>query len=248
VSSHSIPPHPTLERYYRSDQDRPEAVNRLFDAGASSYELVCKVMSLGTGERYRGQALVSAGLVEGARILDIATGTGLVLRSAAKITGPRGLAVGLDPSRGMLGECRKNSDAPLFQARGESLPFADASFDMVSMGYGLRHVQDLRTLFEECHRVLKPGGRLLVLELTNPRSVWARRLNRFYLGVVVPKIAYVTTGRQAARQMMEYFWDTIENCVPPDVILQAIREGGFAEARREVTGGILSEYVALRNR
>ncbi|MCC7127141.1 MAG: class I SAM-dependent methyltransferase [Acidobacteria bacterium] len=241
-----LPPHPPLERYYARDADRARAVNELFDAGAASYEWVCKVMSLGTGEKYRGQTLTDAGLVSGARILDIATGTGLVLRSARAIVGPTGLALGLDPSRGMLTECRKRCDAPLFQARGESLPFRDGSFDMISMGYGLRHVADLTQLFRECHRVLRPGGRLLILEMTQPQSAWGRWLNRFYLGVAVPRAATLSVGRADAKRMMEYFWHTIEQCVPPESILRAMRDSGFADAKRKVTGGILSEYLAAR--
>jgi demethylmenaquinone methyltransferase/2-methoxy-6-polyprenyl-1,4-benzoquinol methylase len=119
---------------------------------------------------------------------------------------------------------------------------------MISLGYGLRHVGDLRMLFDECRRVLKPGGRLLVLELTQPRSPWARRLNRFYLGKVVPQIAYLTSGREATRRMMQYFWETIENCVPPDVILQALGESGFEDAHRKVSGGVLSEFIAVKKR
>src|SRR6185503_17339647 len=115
-------------------------------------------MSLGTGERYRGDALRSAGAHEGSRILDVATGTGVVLRSAVKLSGPGGLVVGLDPSMEMLRENRKTCAAPLFRGFGESLPFADGSFDIISMGYALRHVSDLRALFSEYARVLVPGG------------------------------------------------------------------------------------------
>lgn len=243
--SDSLRPHPTLTRYYEADADRRRAVNDLFDAGAASYEWVCKVMSLGTGERYRGDALRAAGLKPGAKILDLATGTGLVLRSAQAITGAEGLAIGLDPSRGMLGECRKRCDAPVVRARGETLPFASGSFDMVSMGYGLRHVADLGELFRECHRVLKPGGRLLILEMTQPESSFGRSLTRFYLGVAVPQLAAFSVGRKDARRMMEYFWDTIEQCVPPPAILGAMQACGFT-AERKVTGGILSEYRARR--
>lgn len=241
-----LPPHPTLPRYYQRDAERRQAVNHLFDAGAASYEWVCNVMSLGTGERYRRDALLAAGLTEGGRLLDIATGTGLVLRSGSQITGARGLAVGLDPSPGMLAECRARSAAPLLRGRGETLPLQSGTFDMVSMGYGLRHVADLRELFRECHRVLKPGGRLLVLEMTQPQSPLGRWLTRFYLGVAVPRVAAFSIGRRDARRMMEYFWDTITHCVPPDAILTAMREGGFESAERRVTGGILSEYLARR--
>jgi demethylmenaquinone methyltransferase/2-methoxy-6-polyprenyl-1,4-benzoquinol methylase len=240
-----LPPHPRLERYYGSDVERPSFVNDLFDQGAPYYEWVCRVMSLGTGEQYRRRALRTAGLKSGMRVLDVATGTGLVLRSAAAITGAGGLSIGLDPSRGMLQECRKRCAAPLILGRGEHLPFVSEHFDMVSMGYGLRHVADLHALFDEYRRVLKPGGRLLLLEITQPASATGRRLNELLLGTVIPGLARLWGGTPAAR-MMDYFWDTVENCVAAETILSALREGGFPGATRNVTGGILSEYTGVR--
>jgi demethylmenaquinone methyltransferase/2-methoxy-6-polyprenyl-1,4-benzoquinol methylase len=247
MSLEPIRPHPTLERYYRSEVERVGVVRDLFDAGAPSYEWICRVMSFGTGEWYRARVLREAGLRAGSRILDVATGTGLVLRSARTICGPAGLAVGLDPSRGMLDQCRASCPAPLVQAFGERLPFADASFDMISMGYGLRHVADLRALFAEFARVLTPGGRVLVLELTQPRSRVARWANRAYMRSIVPGVAYFGTRRAAARRMMQYFWDTIEQCVPPETILAALRDSGFRNDRRRVTGAVLSEYHAVKS-
>src|SRR5947209_18843906 len=94
--SDPIAPHPTLHRYYSTDDERPAAINELFDAGAPFYERICSIMSLGSGERYRREALKAAGAKEGVRILDVATGTGLVLRSAMQLSGGR--AIGLDPS------------------------------------------------------------------------------------------------------------------------------------------------------
>ena len=119
---------------------------------------------------------------------------------------------------------------------------------MVSLGYALRHLADLNALFGECRRVLKPGGRLLLLEITQPGSRLGRWLNRLYLRNVIPMVAGTGTGAVAARRMMEYFWDTVENCVPPEVILKALDESGFTEANRKVTGGVLSEYRATRER
>jgi demethylmenaquinone methyltransferase/2-methoxy-6-polyprenyl-1,4-benzoquinol methylase len=238
-------PHPTLGRYYETDEDRPEFVSDMFDEGAASYEWVCSVMSLGTGAQYRRQTLRRAGLIKGMRVLDVATGTGLVLRPADELTGATKLAIGLDPSRGMLKECRKQSSAPLVQARGECLPFADQYFDMVSMGYGLRHVADLRALFCEYRRVLKPGGRVLVLEITQPKSAVGRQFNHLFLGKLVPGVARLAKGAEAGR-MMDYFWDTVKNCVPPDQIVTALREAGFPGASRTVMGGVLSEFVAIR--
>ena len=242
-----LPPHPTLRRYYTTDADRPAAVNDLFDSGAQFYERICSIMSLGSGEMYRRDALKEAGLTAGSRVLDVATGTGLMLRSAAAGSGETGLAIGLDPSTEMLRECRRRCDAPVIRGIGETLPFADASFDIVSMGYALRHVSDLRALFREYARVLKPGGRLLILEITQPQSRIGRWFTRLYLRTIVPAVAKLSTGADAARRMMNYFWDTIETCVAPDVILGAMRDAGFSNAARRVKGGILSEYVGTKS-
>lgn len=246
MNADPVRPHPTLNRYYGSEEERPAMVRELFDAGAPSYEWICRVMSFGTGEWYRGRVLKDAGLREGSRLLDVATGTGLVLRSAHAICGPGGRAIGLDPSRGMLAQCKGSCPAALVQGFGERLPFADSSFDMISMGYALRHVEDLRALFSEFRRVLAPGGRVVVLELTQPRSKLARTLNRFYLRSIVPRVAYLNGGKAPARKMMEYFWDTIEQCVPPETILAALRDSGFNEPRRRVTGAVMSEYLATK--
>ena len=247
MTSEPVRPHPTLDRYYRSEDERPAMVRDLFDAGAPSYEWICRVMSFGTGEWYRARVLRDAGVRDGSRVLDVATGTGLVLRSARTMCGPTGLAVGLDPSRGMLAQCRASCPAPLVQSVGERLPFADRSFDLISMGYALRHVADLRALFAEYHRVLVPGGRLVVLELTQPASRTARWLNRVYLRSIVPSVASLGSGGISARRMMEYFWDTIEQCVPPETILAALRDAGFKNPERRVTGSVLSEYLAVKN-
>jgi len=247
MSPAPLPPHPTLDRYYASDVERVDFVNDMFDEGAPYYEWVCRVMSLGTGGQYRKRALRDAGLERGMRVLDVATGTGLVLRSATELSGPGSLAIGLDPSSGMLLECRKHCAAPLVQGRGEHLPFPSSHFDLVSMGYALRHVADLHALFGEYRRVLKPGGRVLLLEITQPTSAVGRRLNQLFLGTVIPGVARLRGGAAAAR-MMDYFWDTVENCVSPEVILSALRDAGLSGARRTVTGGILSEYLGIRAR
>lgn len=241
-----LPPHPMLPQYYQKDADRAAMVRDLFDQGAADYEWICRVMSLGTGGHYRKQALLGAGFTPGMRLLDVATGTGPVLRAAVAASRGQGLIVGLDPSRGMLTECRKTCSAPLHQGRGEKLPFIDGSFEMVSMGYALRHVPDLRELFSEYRRVLQPGGRVVILEITQPRSSAGRWLNRLYLRTLVPGLARFGTQGPAARRMMEYFWDTIEACVPPESILEGLTDAGFVKTNRAVTGGIFSAYSGVK--
>lgn len=239
-------PHGVLTRYYASESERRRFVTALFDGSARYYDRVCDVMSFGSGRMYRRDVLVRAGLGRGMRLLDIATGTGLVARSAVRVLGDAGAVVGLDPSAGMLREARKALASPLVQGRAEELPFADGRFDVVSIGYALRHVADLEVAFRECLRVLKPGGRLVVLEITRPRSAVSRGLIRLYFQAVLPALMRVSTGRPEAGLLTRYYWDTIEECVPPDTIMAVMRASGLVDVRRHALGGILSEYVARK--
>ena len=163
------PPHPVLDKYYPSDADRQSFVGALFDGAARYYNRIGWMLDLGSGPWYRRRTLRRAGLRPGMRLLDVATGTGLVARGAVDILGEPGQVVGVDPSRGMLREARKALAGPLVQGRAEALPFRDDLFDMLSMGFALRHVPDLEVTFREYLRVLKPGGRLLLLEVSRPR-------------------------------------------------------------------------------
>lgn len=239
-------PHPVLTRYYGSEGERRRFVTSLFDRGARHYDRVCDVMSFGSGRMYRRDVLVRAGLARGMRLLDVATGTGLVARSAVQLLGASGAVVGLDPSAGMLREARKVLGGPLVQGRAEELPFADDHFDVLSMGYALRHVADLAVAFREYRRVLKPGGRLVVLEITRPRSAVSRWLVRLYLQAVLPTVMRVSTGSAEAGLLTRYYWDTIDECVPPDTIVAVMRASGFADIERRALGGILSEYIARK--
>ena len=149
-------------------------------------------------------------------------------------------------SRGMLEQARRTVGAPLVQARGEALPFEDARFDALSMGYALRHVPDLHAAFREYHRVLRPSGRVLILEISRPASRIGLGLARLYLKRLIPLVTRVGTGSADAQRLMDYYWDTIEHCVAPEAILDAMRRSGF-EATRRVQGGLLSEYVGTKN-
>jgi len=239
-------PHPVLPRYYASESERRRFVTALFDGGARHYDRVCDVMSFGSGRMYRRDALVRAGLARGMRLLDVATGTGLVARAAVSLVGDPRAVVGLDPSAGMLRQARKALAGPLVQGGGEALPFPDGHFDVVSVGYALRHVTELGVAFREWLRVLKPAGRLVVLEITRPPSAVSRALIRFYFQTVLPVVMRVSTGSAEAALLPRYYWDTIDECVPPDTVMAVMRASGFAGVERRVLGGILSEYVARK--
>ncbi len=179
------------------------------------------------------------------RVLDVAVGTGLTARAALKATDRSASVIGLDPSLGMLHEAR-SLEIALVRALGEQLPVATASFDFLTMGYALRHVADLKATFQEYLRVLRPGGRLLILEMTRPSGSGLRSvLTRWYLKRALPFLAEIGSGGSDARELMEYYWDTIESCVPPEAVLTALGEAGFEQVERRHFWNIFSEYVAL---
>jgi len=204
------------------------------------------MLDLGSGPWYRRWALRRAGLRPGMRLLDVATGTGLVARGAVRTLGEPGRVVGVDPSRGMLREARKALASPLVQGRAEALPFRDDLFDMLSMGFALRHVPDLEAAFREYRRVLKPGGRVVLLEVSRPRSPVSRWLIRVHLQHILPLMARISTRSQPAQLLMKYYWDTIDRCVPPETILEVLRRGGFVDVNRGTLFGFLSEYSASK--
>lgn len=240
-----VPPHPVLDQYYARPDDRQSFVADLFDGCARYYNRVGTMLDLGSGRWYRRDALRRAGLRKGMRLLDVAAGTGLMTRGGVDIAGKDGV-VGVDPSQGMLGEARKAVTAPLVRGRAEALPFRGERFDMLSMGFALRHVEDLEVAFSEYRRVLKPGGRMLLLEVSRPTSRITRWLIRTHFQRVLPLLARISTGSGPAQLLMKYYWDTIDRCVPPETILDVLRRNGFVDVRRRVYCGFLSEYVAAK--
>ena len=242
-----LPPHVPLTDYYADEIERHRFVRRIFDETAADYDRIEKVLAFGSGPWYRGQALRRAKLKAGADVLDVGIGTGLVAREALKIIGPSGKLVGVDPSPGMMSQVNLPG-VQLLNGRAEALPCADASCDFLSMGYALRHLADLSAAFTEFHRVLRPGGRLLVLEITRPQGRLANLALKTYMRALVPTIARVVARRQETSELWRYYWDTIEACVPPAAVLAALRAAGFRRVRRYVELGIFSEYTAFKPR
>jgi demethylmenaquinone methyltransferase/2-methoxy-6-polyprenyl-1,4-benzoquinol methylase len=240
------PPHPVLDRYYRREDERDSFVGTLFDGAAKYYDRVGHVLALGSGPFYRRNALRRAGLRRGMKLLDVATGTGQVARAAARILGGAGSVVGLDPSAGMLRQARRAHASLLVRARAEEMPLRDDLFDMLSMGFALRHVATLETAFAEYRRVLKPGGRVLLLEVSRPRSALTRWVMRVYFQRLLPRLIRIATRDPHAPLLMEYYWDTIAECVPHATILAALRQTGFVDVEHRMFGGCISEYVARK--
>jgi demethylmenaquinone methyltransferase/2-methoxy-6-polyprenyl-1,4-benzoquinol methylase len=246
IQSDPLRPHPLLEDYYTSEGERRRRIISWFDESAPDYDWMNQAVSFGSGSWYRRQALLRAGLAAGMSALDVACGTGVLAAHAQEIAGEDGRVVGLDPSAGMLRQAGGRGVRRRVLGVAEALPFPDERFDFLSMGYALRHVADLRTTFREYRRVLKPGGRLLILEITPPESRLRFHLLKLYMGSLVPLIARFGHGGRTSQVLMRYYWDTIEQCVPPAVILGALEEAGFRNVERRVEMGILSDYTAVR--
>ena len=234
-----------LKQYWSDEAGRRRYTDGLFDDTAGDYDFVERLLGLGSGPWYRRQALMRAGLAPGMKVLDVATGTGLVAREALKIIGPTGTLVGLDPSAGMLQQAAGLS-IPLVRGFGERLPFPGGHFDFVSMGFALRHVSDLEGLFGEMHRVLKPGGTACILELSRPENPAIARPLAFFMTRVVPAAAWPFGKGRQARELMQFYWDTTDACVPPADVLAALQRGGFDSPKRARAIGLFSEYTGMK--
>ena len=242
----TVAPHPDLPRYYDVGQGKRPFVRKIFDDTAGDYDHVERLLAFGSGSWYRRKALTRAGLTQGMRVLDVAVGTGLVAREEVQLTGDPKLVLGVDPSVGMTAQARKSLPIPIALGVAEELPVAADAFDFLSMGYALRHLSDLTPAFREFHRVLKPGGRVCVLEITRPRTRLHKAMLKAYMRFVVPALTRLTTRHADTQLLWEYYWDTIEQCVPTERIMSALREAGFEDVKHHLELGMFSEYTARK--
>jgi demethylmenaquinone methyltransferase/2-methoxy-6-polyprenyl-1,4-benzoquinol methylase len=242
-----VEPHPVMPAYYGKKAQRAGFVRHLFNETAPHYDRINRLFSIGSGAWYRRHCLRRAGLQPGMRLLDVAVGTGLVAREAVGLCGMRADVIGLDLSESMLAQARRSLDVPLIQGMAEDLPLADASVDFITMGYALRHVADLTVTFREFHRVLRPGGTVLLLEISRPTHLMTWHAMSVYLGWVVPMMSRLTGGGASGRTLMRYYWETIDQCVAPEVITQAMTGAGFAQVRCDVEFDMFRNYSGRKD-
>lgn len=240
-----VRPHPVMREFYCSEQERRSALISAFDASARQYDRINASASLGSDARYRESTLARTHLTAGMSVLDIGCGTGMMAKCAKAVVGAEGFVVGIDPSAAMLARAIENArlDAGIIGI-AERLPVRDGEFDLVTMSFALRHVADLVGAFREMARALKPGGELLILEITKPPNRLTYHLLKIHLKFVVPTLARLVPGGRSARWLYKYCWESHDQCVPPQTILSAMAQAGFDNVRRAVTLGVFSEYRA----
>ena len=218
----------------------------MFDEAAPGYDKAEALTGFGSGAWYRREVLRRNGLTTGMRLLDVAAGTGLVTVAAAELVGESGHVWALDPSPGMLAELQKKVSVETLLGYAEEIPLPDAEVDFVSMGYALRHVGDLDKAFSEYHRVLRPNGRVCLMEISRPANRVLRGLLHWHISVLVPLMARLSGRHADVQRLWAYYGDTIEAALDPEPIMEALRRAGFTDVKCSLSLGIFREYTGTK--
>jgi demethylmenaquinone methyltransferase/2-methoxy-6-polyprenyl-1,4-benzoquinol methylase len=197
----------------------------MFDTIAPRYDLVNRIMTFGLDVAWRKRTVRTLGLAPGDLVLDLACGTGDFCRELTK-AGAR--PIGADLSFGMLASAR--TDAPLLQADILRLPVPDASVAAVTCGFALRNLVELPAFFAELGRVVRPGGRIGLLEVAEPQNRVLRAGHGFYFGKVVPRIGGLLSDPAAYR----YLPKSVAYLPDAETMLAQLRAAGFASVRRDL--------------
>jgi demethylmenaquinone methyltransferase / 2-methoxy-6-polyprenyl-1,4-benzoquinol methylase len=213
-------------------------VRGMFDAIAPRYDLVNRIMTFRLDVRWRRLAIASLALRRDSVVLDLACGTGDLCR---ELEGAGLAPVGVDLSYGMLAAAR--TDAPLVQGDALRLPVRPGTADGVTCGFALRNLVELPPFLAELARVLRPGGRIALLEVATPPNPVMRWGHRVYFGRVVPLIGGMISDASAYR----YLPRSVAYLPPPDAMRRMVADAGFVDVdRRLLSGGIAQLILATR--
>jgi demethylmenaquinone methyltransferase/2-methoxy-6-polyprenyl-1,4-benzoquinol methylase len=214
-------------------------VRSMFDRIAPRYDLVNRLMTFGLDQGWRRRAIGLLALAPPSLVLDLACGTGDFARELAS-SGFR--SIGADVSFGMLAAARVDA-TPLVEADGAQLPFADGTLDGIVSGFAVRNFADLRGVLDECGRVLRPGGRLALLEVDTPTSPLLRLGHRVWFTVGVPRLGALLSDKDAYR----YLPRSVAYLPSRADLLAGVTAAGFVDARHhELSGGITQVVTATR--
>lgn len=222
----------------------------MFDSIAPAYDFMNRAMTMGIDKLWRRKAATLVARSHPASILDIATGTGdMAIRLARRVTSAT--VTGVDLSQGMIDIGRVKVEAANLEGRvkllqGDSLdlPFDDNAFDAVTVAYGVRNFQDIVAGYREICRVLKPGGRIVVLELSTPRNTLVKPFYKLYTRCIIPAV-----GRMVSHDVRAYTYlpESIAAVAQGKEMLALMQRAGFTDtAWRPMTMGVCSLYSAVK--
>jgi len=228
--------------------EKSARVRGVFDSVADKYDLMNDLMSAGMHRFWKRFALSQTGLRPGQRALDVASGTGDLGAGLARQVGPSGLAVLTDINREMLSRGRDRlldrgiaGNVAFAIANAECLPFPNHSFDCVTIGFGLRNVTDKAAALASMRRVLRPGGRLLVLEFSQPKLGAVKPLYDAYSFSLLPALGRLVAGDEASYR---YLAESIRMHPDQATLAQMMHEAGLEDCRwHNLAGGIVALHL-----
>lgn len=217
----------------------------VFHSVAAKYDIMNDVMTMGIHRLWKRFTIDCSGVRPGQQVLDLAGGTGDITALFSKRVGPTGKVVLADINESMLNVGRDKlrdlglvTNIEFVQANAEALPFADNSFDIVSIGFGLRNVTDKDAALRSMFRVLKPGGRLLVLEFSKPQSEVLSKAYDLYSFRILPFMGQLIANDKESYQ---YLAESIRMHPDQETLKQMMQDAGFAEVSyHNLTGGIVA--------
>lgn len=222
----------------------------MFDGIAGKYDFLNHFLSLGIDKGWRKKAIREVAAIDPARILDVATGTGDLAIAAAKAMDKASIT-GVDISEGMLEVGRKKvsglglgSRIGLQTGDSEALPFSDHTFDAVTCAYGVRNFEHLEAGLRDMQRVLRPGGKIAILEFSHPKQFPVKQFYRFYFRYILP-----TLGKLVSRHSRAYTYlpESVMAFPEGQVFCETLTRCGFREAKaRPLTFGITTLYTAVK--
>jgi demethylmenaquinone methyltransferase/2-methoxy-6-polyprenyl-1,4-benzoquinol methylase len=230
------------------EQDKARRVRGVFDSVASRYDVMNDLMSMGLHRAWKAYTVLVSGVREGSRVLDIAGGTGDLALAFAKKVGPSGQVVHTDINEAMLRTGRDRLlDAgvilPTLVCDAEKLPFPDGHFDVVSVAFGLRNMTNKAGALAEMNRVLKPGGKLLVLEFSKVARPLAKAYD-WYSFKVLPRLGRMVAGDADSYR---YLAESIRMHPGQEELKALMKEGGFGHVDyHNMTGGVVALHVGIR--
>jgi demethylmenaquinone methyltransferase / 2-methoxy-6-polyprenyl-1,4-benzoquinol methylase len=232
-------------------REKARRVRGVFDSVADHYDVMNDLMSAGVHRVWKHFTLSVANLHAGQRALDVAGGTGDLAAGLARQVGSRGHVVLTDINAAMLGRGRDRlinegfvSNVTFAQVNAERLPFADSSFDCVTIGFGLRNVTDKSAALASMRRVLKPGGQLLVLEFSHPASPALKAIYDTYSFRVLPLLGKLVAKDEASYR---YLAESIRMHPDQETLLGMMRDAGLEGCRyHNLSGGIVAVHRGYR--